>query len=133
MEIFFTEPVPLLVETLAALAIAVIVVVGYRKNIFLSRFALVSMGIEVIYTVGFLAYKYFSGAITAGIAKEAHYALLASVHGIISLVAIIAMLVLFPRAYKHYSGGENFFKKHSVQSVTLVALWIIELGTGLFL
>ena len=132
MQLIFSEPIPLIVQIMATVAVVAIIAVGYRKNIFLSRFALITMTIEVIYIVVFLAYRYFGGAIAEEAAEEAYYALVASVHGIISLIAFACIFIIFPRAYKAYR-GENYFKKHYIYSATMIISWILALVTGLFL
>jgi len=132
MQLIFSEPIPLIVQIMATVAVVAIIAVGYRKNIFLSRFALITMTIEVIYIVVFLAYRYFGGAIAEEAAEEA-YPLVASVHGIISLIAFACIFIIFPRAYKAYNRGENYFKKHYIYSATMIISWILALVTGLFL
>lgn len=106
---------------------------GYYRDVFVSWLALSVSGILIGYMTLFLGYRYFTEHITMHMSHQPYYALLASIHGTISLAAIILACVMFVRAAPQYAQMRNYFQAHPALTLTLAVLWPLAFLSGLLI
>ena len=115
------------------LGVTGIVLFAYAKGVFLRRVAWGVLAYALAFVVLLLLRRYGEGNIAEEAASEPSYALLASVHGVISLWAFVQAAVMFFLAHKAYPTGIHFFREHGVWTFVLVAAWCAALLSGFFL
>lgn len=103
---------------------------GYKTGNFSPWFAWLTVLIFIGYATAFLGNHYLNGELTEHADRVPYYALIASVHGTISLWAIVHACAVFVLAERSFGRGENYFVLHKKTSLLLVALWPIALFSG---
>lgn len=106
---------------------------GYYRNVYVKWISWFTAGILVAYMTVFLSYRYFTDHMAEHVNSEPNYALIASIHGTISLWAIVQACVMFFFAARVYERGENYFKLRSKSSLLLALLWPLSLLSGMLL
>lgn len=106
---------------------------GYYRNTFRSSHAWMAIAVFVTYMTSFLLYRYITAHIEMHMEHQPLYVVLASIHGTISLSAIVLACVIFARAAASHARGENYFRSHRITSLLLVTLWPLALISGLLI
>lgn len=106
---------------------------GYAHNSFTRVHAWSTVAIVVVYMVSFLAYRHMTAHIETHMVHEPLYMVLASIHGVISLAAILLACIVFSKAPAYFARGENYFRTHEIRSLLLVLLWPLALLSGLLI
>lgn len=100
---------------------------GYKNNRFPARVAFGAVLYETAFNISYMFYKlpsHFSRF------NKAWYTALGATHGILSIVMFVGLIVFFLMAYKNYTRGTNYFRKHKYVSIIFLSFWLIALFTG---
>ena len=134
MEIIFGEIFVHASEVFATVAISGVAIYSYKMNMFPARFAWSVLIYTIIYIAAFLAYRYGLGhAHTEAHTSNAGHRIWSSIHGTISLLAIIQAGIMFTYGQKAYKEGRNFFKQYTKWTIVLIILWSTSLLSGFIL
>lgn len=117
-------------ELLIAVVIATIIYRAWAKNIFMRRLAIFAVAYETVFNIGYMILR---SAHASKATLSPQLMAVGAVHGILSLVIFVAVIVLFWKASKSFSKGENYFQKHTVIAALFLLGWIISLLSGLWL
>ena len=122
--------ITLIVEIVIAVIIFFIIYRAYVQNVFMRRLAFFAIAYETIFNIGYMVFRSMhpsSGILTTSMK------MVGAMHGILSLVIFIAVIVIFLKANKANKMGENYFKKHFVVTFLFILGWIISLLSGSWL
>lgn len=106
---------------------------GYKTGKFSPWLAWLTVLIFVGYATAFLGNHYLNGEMSEHVDRVPYYALIASIHGTISLWAIVQACAVFVFAERSFGRGVNYFQLHRKTSLLLVALWPLALLSGFLL
>jgi hypothetical protein len=123
--------ITLIMELFIASLIFYIVYKSYVKNIFSEKLAMLAIGYEVIFNVGYMLYRTLAHKETYVLSSQMK--LIAALHGILSLLMLLAVIVIFLMARKNYRQGRNYFLENKIITIAFVFFWIVSLVSGLFL
>jgi len=104
---------------------------GYEGQVFPFGLAYFTIAYEVIFNIGYMVYR--SVGLKQASALSENLKKLGMVHGILSLIVFIALVIFLVLAIKNYEKGINYFKVHSSLTFLLLAFWVISLSSGIFL
>ena len=102
---------------------------GYYRNIYTRKYATITMYIFVGYLIVFLLSRLLSGHVATHMGHQPYYALLAAIHGTLSLCAISLAAYMFVKAGEK-AENDNYFRKHPTLTLILVLLWPCALVSG---
>ena len=131
MSIPIASTVTLVMEMIVGALIYLILYRGYVRNIFPSKLAFFAIGYEIVFNVGYMLYRTISVPSTAHLSPTLK--MVAALHGILSLIMLIVVVVFFLRATKGYAQKINYFAVHKVKTFLFVFFWTISLLSGIFL
>ena len=131
MYIPLASTITLVMEVFIGFLIFYIIIQGYKNNHFSQKITFFAIGYEVIFNVGYMIYR----TIAEPSATHLNNALkiFAMMHGILSLIMLIAVIMFFMRASREYSQKINSFFAHKFQTIIFCILWTISLVSGIFL
>jgi hypothetical protein len=103
---------------------------GYKHNKFPVKLAGFALLYELIFNISYM----FSRVSTQ--TKIAHFESpfvisLAIIHGILSLLMFITLIIFFILAWKQYKKGVNYFVKHKLFTFIFLFFWTFSIISGL--
>lgn len=102
---------------------------GYRHNKFPSRLAFGALLYELIFNITYMASRVPAHARAARL--ETPFVIgLAIVHGILSLIMFMALIVFFIFAWKSYRKEVNYFRNHKIQTFVFLFFWTFSIVSG---
>lgn len=102
---------------------------GFKNNKFPQKLAGFALAYELIFNITYMAGRVPSHVKVAKIESPFIIAL-AAVHGILSLIMFIALIIFFILAWKHYKKGENYFSEHKNLTYTFLFFWTFSIVSG---
>ena len=133
MEIIFGEVFGRGFFIVGTIVVLSILYYAYYKNIYSVFYARLFLVTSLAYMVSFLWHRYITAHISEEAASEPSYALIASIHGTIALLAIIDTILMVVLMERALARGENYFKMHPKFTVVIATLWPLALLSGLLL
>lgn len=112
-------------------AISYIFYKGYEGRLFPFGLAYFAIAYEVVFNISYMVYR--SVGLKQVSALSENLRELGMVHGILSLIVFIALVIFLSLAIKNYEKGINYFKVHSSLTFLLLAFWVISLSSGILL
>ena len=103
---------------------------GFQKGKFPTKLVAFALLYEVIFNISYMVSRVPSHVRAAAVEKP-WITGLAIVHGVLSLLMFIFLIVFFVLAWKNYRRGINFFKNHSVSTYVFLALWTCSVLSGI--
>lgn len=102
---------------------------GYKHNKFPTMLAGVALLYEIIFNITYMASRVPSQQ------KAAHAASpfligLAIIHGTLSLLMFLALVVFFIFAWSRYRKGHNYFASHKILTWTFLVFWTFSIVSG---
>jgi hypothetical protein len=131
MYIPVASTITLVMELIIAAIIFHIIYNGYVKNIFSKKVTFFAIAYETIFNVGYMIYRTVAAPSTSNLSVALK--IVAALHGILSLIILIAVFFFFLRANKEYVKNVNSFKVHHIQTKLFLFSWIVSLLSGIFL
>ena len=104
---------------------------GYEGRVFPFSLAYFAIVYEVVFNIGYMIYR--SVGLKSADNLSTNLKILGAVHGILSLVVFVALVILMLLAIKNYKRGINYFREHSKLSFLVIGFWIISLASGFLL
>jgi heme A synthase len=104
---------------------------GYRKNRFPTKLAFFALIYETVFNITYMVSRVPGHTKVARI--EAPYVVgLAIVHGVLSLIMFIALIIFFIIAWRNYKKEINYFKIHNYLTWTFLFFWTFSILSGVF-
>lgn len=103
---------------------------GYTRAVFPKKLASFALLYEILFNISYMVYRVPDHA--KGARLESSWIIaLAIVHGVLSLIMFIALLVFFFLAWKNYKKGVNFFKIHKTMTIVFTIFWTFSVLSGI--
>lgn len=128
-------PISSTITLLAELVISTIVYFtlysGYKRNKFPTLLAGFALLYEAIFNITYMVSRVPSQTHAAHVESPFIIAL-AIVHGILSLLMFIALIVFFIFAWTRYRKGVNYFQDHKILTWVFLFFWTFSIVSGVF-
>lgn len=105
---------------------------GYKHNRFPTKLAACALVYEIAFNISYMVSQVPHRAKAAKF-ESSYVVLLAIVHGILSLLMFITLVIFFILAYKNYRTGKNYFHIHKKFTWTFLAFWTFSIVSGVAL
>lgn len=102
---------------------------GYKYNKFPTKLAAFALLYEIIFNISYMASRVPSQQHAAKVASPFLIGL-AIIHGILSLVMFIALVIFFIFAWRAYRKGNNFFASHKILTWLFLIFWTFSIVSG---
>lgn len=103
---------------------------GYRNNKFLTIPAFAALIYETIFNISYMASR-VPTHVSSAEATPGYLIALAAVHGILSLVMFVALIIFFITAWRNYKKGINYFKDHKRLTILFLIFWTFSIASGI--
>jgi len=103
---------------------------GYKHNKFPVKLASAALLYEILFNITYMVSQVPNHARTARI-EPAFVIALAIIHGILSLLMFLSLIVFFLAAWLAYRRKTNFFKNHSTLTMTFLIFWTLSVASGI--
>lgn len=119
--------ITLCAELLVSASVYYVVYSGYSQNVFRSWLAYGTLAYEILFNMSYMVLR-------AGAHLSEHTdttaLVFAIVHGSLSLVMFISLVVFFITAAKKYRAGENYFLAHKKLTLFFTLFWTLSILSG---
>lgn len=102
---------------------------GYKHNRFPTKLAGFALLYEIIFNISYMASRVPSQQHAAKVASL-FLIILAIIHGTLSLLMFIALVIFFIFAWKSYRKGDNFFATHKTMTWLFLIFWTFSIVSG---
>jgi len=102
---------------------------GYKNNKFPTKLAGFALLYEAVFNISYMVSRVPSQTHAARVASPFLIAL-AIVHGILSLVMFVALIIFFIFAWTRYRKGENYFHSHKILTSVFLFFWTFSIVSG---
>lgn len=103
---------------------------GYKRNTFPTKLAFFALIYEAIFNISYMARRVPDHAKVATI-EPGYIIALAIVHGVLSLIMFLALILFFILAYRSYKKEKNFFRDHKKLTYTFIFFWTFSIVSGI--
>ena len=101
---------------------------GYKRNKFPEKVAIGAVLYEILFNISYMAYRLQSHE--SGV-NENFRKVFGAIHGIMSLIMFISMIIFFLLALKCYRKDINYFKVHRNITIVFLFFWSVSIITGI--
>jgi hypothetical protein len=103
----------------------------YKHNRFPVKLATSALLYEILFNISYMAMQVPEHAKAARV--ESPFVIgLAIIHGVLSLIMFITLVIFFILAFKNYRKGINYFKKHKIFTIIFIFFWTFSIVSGIF-
>lgn len=102
---------------------------GFKHNKFPTKFAAAALAYEILFNITYMIYRVPSHAKAK--VEPPYVIILAILHGTLSLIMFVSLIVFFILAWKNYRRGVNYFLVHKKFSLTFLIFWSISVISGI--
>ncbi len=120
----------LFAELVISIIIYYIFYQGYKNNKFPVKLAAFSVLYEIIFNITYMASRVKSQVNVSKFELPIVIAF-AIIHGILSLIMFIALIVFLIFAFLSYRKGNNYFKEHKFLTTIFLIFWTIAILSGI--
>jgi len=122
--------ITLFAEMLISLIIYYSIYSGYTKNKFPTKLVGLALAYEIIFNITYMLSRAASQSKVVG--NESHLVVIfAIVHGILSLIMFISLIVFFVAATLRYKKQRNYFREHQLLTGTFLVFWTFSVVSGI--
>lgn len=122
--------ITLIAELFVSAAIYYSLYKGYKHNRFPVKLAAAALLYEIVFNISYMAMQAPEHAKAAHV--ESPFLIgLAIVHGVLSLVMFITLVIFFILAFKNYRKGVNYFQKHKIFTIIFTCFWTFSIISGI--
>ena len=104
---------------------------GYKYNRFPAKLAGFALAYEILFNISYMASQVPEHAKAARV-ESAFVITLAILHGVLSLIMFIALLIFFFLAWRNYKKEINYFKSHTILTTLFLIFWTFSIVSGVF-
>lgn len=102
---------------------------GYKHNKFPTLLAGLALLYEITFNISYMASRVPSQQHAAKVASPFLIGL-AIVHGLLSLIMFVALVVFFIFAWSIYRKGQNYFASHKILTWSFLIFWTFSIVSG---
>lgn len=102
---------------------------GFKRNKFPTRFAAAALAYEILFNITYMIYRVPAHAKAK--VEPPFVIVLAILHGTLSLIMFISLIIFFILAWKNYRQGINYFQAHKKFSLSFLVFWSISVISGI--
>lgn len=102
---------------------------GYRHNKFPAKIAAFALIYESVFNISYMVSRVSSQANAARVESPLLIGL-AIVHGTLSLLMFLALIVFFIFAWTRYRKGINYFQSHKILTTIFIFFWTFSIISG---
>jgi hypothetical protein len=121
--------ITLFTELLVSCAVYYTIYKGYRHHKFPTKIAFTALLYETIFNISYMFSRVPSHA-KAAKATPLFLILLAIIHGTLSLIMFVALIVFFILAWKNYKKEKNYFLEHKKITFLFLFFWTFSIVSG---
>lgn len=121
--------VTLIAELFVSASIYFVIFQGYKHNIFWTKLAAFALLYEIIFNISYMAFQ-APHHVKAARVESPFVVGLAIVHGTLSLLMFLALIVFFIFAWRTYRKSNNYFKTHKTLTWTFLFFWTFSIVSG---
>lgn len=125
----FLSTFTLFAEVIITAIILYVFYSGYKFNKFPKYLALFTLIYEFLFDMGYMVSRILTHN-TATSHDSGLEITLAAFHGTFSLIMFVLLVIFLVIAWKNYSKGINYFRKHRKITLTFLILWLIAVLSG---
>lgn len=103
---------------------------GFKHGKFPSKLAAFTLLYEAIFNITYMFSRVPAHAKVARL-ESPFVIVLAIVHGVLSLIMFIALIVFFIIAWRNYKKGTNYFKDHKIFTYIFLFFWTFSIVSGI--
>lgn len=103
--------------------------IGYTKNTFPTKLAFGALIYELVFNISYMASRVPAHTKAARL-ENPFIVGLAIVHGILSLIMFVALIIFFLIAWRKYKKEVNYFKVHKIQTFVFLFFWTFSIVSG---
>lgn len=120
----------LFTELVISAIIYFVIFQGYKNNKFYKKLAGFALLYETLFNISYMVTRVPAHA-KAARAEPAYVIGLAIIHGTLSLLMFILLIVFFIVAWRKYKKEINFFKDHKFITFTFLFFWTFSIVSGI--
>ena len=102
---------------------------SYKYNKFPAKLAGFALLYEITFNISYMVTRVH--AQTASKFLPPAVIILAIIHGILSLIMFISLIVFLAFAWKNYKKGANYFKMHKLLTSVFLIFWTVSVLSGI--
>jgi hypothetical protein len=122
--------ITLIAELFVSAAIYYSLYQGYKHNRFPAKLAGAALLYEILFNISYMVTRV--GANENAARVEPPFVVgLAIVHGTLSLLMFIALIVFFFFAWRKYLKGKNYFHEHKILTTLFLIFWTFSILSGI--
>lgn len=122
--------ITLLTELLVSCAVYYTIYRGYKNHKFATKLAFTALLYETFFNISYMFSRIPSHAKTAKV-TPLFLILLAIIHGTLSLIMFVALVVFFVFAWRSYRKEKNFFLEHNKLTFAFLFFWTFSIVSGI--
>jgi heme A synthase len=123
--------ITLIAELFVSAAIYYSLYQGYKHSRFPVKLAGAALLYEIIFNISYMALQVPEHAKAARV--ESPFVIgLAIIHGTLSLLMFIALIIFFFFAWRRYRKGKNYFHNHKILTWLFLIFWTFSIISGIF-
>ena len=103
---------------------------GYKHNKFPTKLAFAALIYELLFNITYMARRVPSH-VKASRVESPGLVALAAIHGILSLIMFVALIIFFIAAWRSYKKEKNYFKDHKKITYTVLFFWTVSIVSGI--
>lgn len=101
---------------------------GYKNNKFPEKLAIGALTYEILFNISYMAVRLPEHE--SGISDKFRK-IFGAIHGSLSLLMFISLIIFFTLAIKNYRKDVNYFKKHKYLTFIFLFFWSVSIITGI--
>lgn len=122
--------ITLFTELIVSSAVYYTIFKGYKHNKFPTKIAFAALLYETVFNITYMFSRVPSHA-KAAHATPLFLIILAVVHGVLSLIMFVALVLFFILAWKNYKKEKNYFLEHKKITFTFLFFWTFSIVSGI--
>ena len=128
MEAPIFSTITLISEIFVTMGVLYVYYFAFYKNTFKPLYAFAVLAYEIFVNVAYMVYRVLTHTETGK--YQVWEVVLLALHGTLSLIMLIALIVLFVKAYLEHKKGKNFLAKHKLISLSILGVWLFSVASG---
>ena len=122
--------ITLFAEILISVIIYYTLYQGYKHAKFPVKLAAAALLYEIFFNISYMVTQTPKHAKAAAV--ESPFVIgIAIIHGVLSLIMFVTLIIFFVLAWKHYKKGKNYFKDHQVLTKLFLVFWTFSVVSGI--
>lgn len=121
--------ITLFLELLISAAVYYTIYKGFKHNKFSTKIAFSALIYETLFNITYMVSR-VPAQVKVHKAQPLFVILFAIIHGTLSLIMFIALIVFFVIAWRKYKKEINFFKDHKIMTWLFLTFWTLSIVSG---